>query len=147
MPRDFNNPDLPGWVARLRELVDLCDEAAELGREEFLLRAERAVRDCPAALFPWFGPTHPEAESARLIQAGGEVSFALGLCSQQMSYLVGRSASGHALVTVALPDMEREASFSSQSVALAIVGALLTLTIDSLEGRGVLELARPGPLN
>lgn len=107
-PRD-EQARLAQWTSRLRELAILCEDTGERGSARLLLQAEDLLRDCPRALGTWFAPVDTRPVSARLMEAGAHVSFTLGLCSAQMSYLLSRSVSGNSLVTMALPELEQEA--------------------------------------
>lgn len=134
MPPHDERFKLADWLPRLRELALLCKDTEECGAQALLLQVEDALRHAPRALKPWFGPAHGKADSRRLMAAGGHISFVLGLCSDQMSYLLSRSVAGNSLVTIAFPELEQEASFASPDLSLAIAGALLTLIVEIVDG-------------
>lgn len=147
MPPHDERARLASWIERLRELAVLCEQADENSAGDLLLEIEQAVSLCPRALKPWFAPSHRSIMSADLLQAGGHVSFALGLCSDAMSYLLSKSLTGQALVTIALPELEQEASFVSDALPLAIAGAVLTLTVEAVGGEMDPSLAPKRAMN
>jgi hypothetical protein len=134
MPPHDERLKLADWLKRLRELAVLCRDAEDGAAGQLLLQVEDALRRAPRALKSWFGPIHSKSDSARLMAAGADVSFVLGLCSDQMSYLLSRSAAGNCLVTVAFPELEQESSFASPDLSIAIAGALLTLIVEIVGG-------------
>lgn len=137
---------LSEWLGLLRQLAQRCAEA-DAKVVELLVEIEQALRACPKALRPWFGPADLPAQSAGLLASGGHVCFALGLCSTNMSFLVSRSAEGHCMTTVALPEMERESSFVANNLSLAVCGALLCLVVDVMDGGAQQKPTRRRPLN
>lgn len=142
-PRD-EQARLERWIKRLHELAQSCGDLDEAGAAEFLLQLEDALHNCPRALKTWFAPVEPKQTSARLRDAGANVSLVLGLCSGQMSYLLSRSVSGHSLVTVALPDLNEEASYVSSDLSISIAGALLTLILQIVSDEKQLpDVGRP----
>lgn len=135
------------WIAEMRRLALCCADAEELHVLELLVEVERAVRACPRSLRTLFEPVDTGPQSARFLAAGAHVSFALGMCSEEMSYLLSRSAAGHSLVTIALPELEQESSFVSNDLSLAVSGALLNLIADRVELQRRYKSPLSRPLN
>lgn len=147
MPDTNEQALLSEWTIHLRQLAQRCADAEEDHPLALLVEVEKAVRCCPRALKRWFGPCDSSPQSANLLAAEGYVSFAIGLCNDHMSYMLSRSVAGKSLVTVALPDMDRESSFASADLSLAVCGALLNLIAECVDGKGRAKTRSGRPLN
>jgi len=134
-----------GWRRQLGELALACAGSFPAEEAQRLHELRRLLAEAPAGVLIRGLCVLDADRLDQQIAAGAAASAALAMLGEECGYLLSRGAGGQHLASVILPGAAEEASASGDTLALALVGALVLALaeIDALEPRRV-ERRSPG---
>lgn len=139
----MNGTEIAKWSERVQDLLVIC-EGHSPDPARVLDDLHRILETGPE---PICGPVRPGLSRAALhglLEAGAPESAALGLV-RGCTYMLSRGREGMVIASMLTPNCERDYSFSADSEAVALVGALATCLQERLRERAQADRAAAYP--